>query len=714
MLKLVLAALLALPAVTVRAEVWSSTNPFAAESTLPYHFPPFDKFHDGDYEPAFIEGMKEQRAEVEAIAKDPEAPTFDNTVLALEKSGRLLDRVSLAFDGLNGSNTDDAMQKTEADLAPKLAAHNDAIYLDKALFDRFDALYKRRADLGLDPQALALLERDHLDFVRSGAGLSEKDKAEVRALNERLSTLTTLFKQNLLKGRKEGAVVVSDRAELDGLSAADIEAAAAAAKARGLEGKWLISLVNTTIQPSLTHMNDRALRRRVMEASEARGQGGPADNTAYISEMVKLRARRAKLLGYPSHAAYVLEDENAGTPEAVAEMLKGVVPVAVSAAKREAAEIQREIDAEAKAAGKKSFRLQPYDWAYYAEKVRKARYSFDEAEVKPYFELERVLQDGLFYAAHELYGLTFKERKDLPVYRPDVRVFEVFDADGSSLALFMMDDFSRDNKQGGAWMQAYVKQSGLFGLKPVVVNNLNMDKPADGQPVLMSFDEVTTMFHEFGHALHGMLSAVRYPSLSGTSVERDFVEYPSQFNEMWAREPAVVEHFARDYRTGKPMPKALLDKVLAANNYGQGYATLEYLEAALLDQSWHTIPEAKAPSAAKVMAFERAALKADRVNYAPVPPRYHSPYFSHIFAGGYSSGYYAYLWSEVLARDSGAWFHAHGGLKRENGDFFRAKVLSKGRSRPTKELFAEFYGKGPEIGPLLDYRGLSSPKSKRP
>jgi peptidyl-dipeptidase Dcp len=705
----ILAALAAasVSAASAQTAAWTPTNPFARESELPYHLPPFARIQDADYAPAYEEGMLEQRREIDAIAGSTEAPTFANTVLAYERSGRLLDRVSLSFDNLNDSNTDDAMQKLEQELAPRLAAHSDAILLNSALFARFDALYRRRAELGLDPESLELLERDHLDFVRAGAGLSDSDKAAVRALNERLSTLTTLFKQNLLKGRKDGAVVVSDRAELDGLSDEDAAAAAAAAKARGLDGKWLIELQNTTIQPALTHMKNRGLRRRVAEASAARGNGGSADNTAVIAEIVKLRARRAKLLGFPSHAAYELSDENAGTPEAVDSILRGVAKVSLAAAKREAADNQAAIDAEAKAAGRKPFKLESYDWAYYSEQVRKARFAFDESQVKPYFELEHVMRDGLFYAAHELYGLTFKERKDLTAYRPDVRVFEVFDADGSPLALFIADYYARDNKQGGAWMSTYVNQSKLFADKPVVVNNLNLAKPGPGQPVLMSFDEVTGMFHEFGHALHGMLSGVEYPSLSGASVERDFVEFPSQFNEMWAREPAVLAHYARDYRTDAPMPKELFDKVLAAARFNEGFATFEYVSAAMLDQSWHRIAEEAAPPASGVMAFEAAALKADGLDYAPIPPRYHSPYFSHVFAGGYAAGYYAYLWSEVLARDSGAWFHAHGGLTRANGDVFRAKILSRGHSRETKALFEDFYGRPPEIGPLLEYRGLS-------
>ncbi|MFI5360364.1 MAG: M3 family metallopeptidase [Elusimicrobiota bacterium] len=702
------AAAKAAPVAAAPAAVWSDANPFAHVSPLPYHLPPFDKIHDADYVPAFEKGMAEQRKEVNAIAHNKAAPTFENTVLALERSGRVFDRVATTFDELNESNADDAMQKIDADMAPRRAAHSDAIYLDPALFARVDELYKKRAELKLDPESDELLARQHLAFVRAGAGLSEMDKAQVRSMNERLSTLTTLFKQNLLKARKDGAVIVSDVKELDGMPAEEVAAAAAAAKERGLDGKWLIALVNTTIQASMNHLKNRDLRRRIQEASEARGIGGPDDATAMIAEIVKLRAQRAKLLGYTNHAAYDLADENAGTPEAVNGMLRQIADAARAAAKREAAEIQGVIDAQAKASKTKPFALEPYDWAFYSEQVRKAKFDFDEGQVKPYFELERVMRDGLFYAAREMYGLTFKERKDLPSYAPGVRTFEVFDADGSPLALFIADYFARDNKQGGAWMSSYVNQSKEFGEKPVVVNNLNLTKPGEGQPVLMSFDEVTGMFHEFGHGLHGMLSNVRYESLSGTDVERDFVEYPSQFNEMWAREPAVLSHYAHDYRTGAPMPKALFDKVLAAARFNQGFETFEYVAAAMLDQSWHQIPAEKAPAADGVMAFESAALKDDGVDYAPIPPRYHSPYFSHIFAGGYAAAYYAYIWSEVLARDSGAWFHAHGGLSRANGDVFRAKILSRGHSRETKDLFQDFYGKAPEIGPLLEYRGLNA------
>jgi peptidyl-dipeptidase Dcp len=682
-------------------------NPFTHRSTLPYELPPFDRIGDSDYLPAFDAGMRQQRAEVSRIAHGTAPADFHNTVVALERSGQLLGRVSNVFFNLNASNTDPRMQQIDSRIAPRLQAHEDAIFLDPALFARLDAVYGRRAGLKLDPESLQLLERYHVDFIRAGARLSDGDKARLRAINGELSSLTTQFKQNVLKATQDGAVIVENAAELAGLSAEQLGAAATAAAARGLTGKWLITLQNTTNQPPLAQLQDRALRERIYQASMQRGLRGPADNTAVIARMVELRAERATLLGYPSHAAYQLEDESAATPDAVHRILSQLVPVAIARAKQDAADMQKLIDADAAAGQGATFALQPWDWAFYSERLRTARYDFDQAQVKPYFELNHVLQDGVFFAAHELYGLSFKERKDLPAYQPDVRVFEVFDADGSPLALFLADYFARDNKQGGAWMNSFVRQSKLFGLKPVVANNLNIPKPQAGAPALLTFDEVTTMFHEFGHAVHGMLSNVHYPLLSGTSVPRDFVEYPSQYNEMWAREPVVLAHYAQHYQTGAPMPQELLDKVLAAQKFGQGYATTEYLAAALLDQAWHQINSSQAPSAAAVPAFEAAALRDNGIDYAAVPPRYHSAYFSHIFAGGYSAGYYAYLWSEVLARDTGQWIHAHGGLTRANGDHLRAAVLSRGRTEDPQVLFRNFYGRPPDIGPLLEYRGLT-------
>jgi len=685
----------------------AADNPFAHVSKLPFELPPFDRIRDADYTPAFEEGMREQLKEVAAIAHDAKPATFENTIVALERSGRLLDRVATVFFNLNACNTDHEMQEIDTALAPKLAAHHDAIFLDAALWKRVDALYGRRESLGLDPESLQLLTRYHTQFVRAGAQLSGADQKRLRAINEEISTLTTRFRQNVLKSTADGAVVVDKVADLDGLTPLQIGAAAQAAADRGLKDKWLIALQNTTNQPILASLTNRELRERIYRASVGRGLAGPTDNREAIAQLVKLRAERARLLGYPDHAAYVLEDESAGNPAAVADMIRQVAPAALKRAREEAADIQKLIDAQAAARGVPSFTLEPWDWFFYSEQVRKAHYDFDQAQVAPYFELERVMRDGLFYAAHELYGLSFRERKDLPVYQPDVRVFEVSDADGKPLALFLADYFARDNKQGGAWMNSYVSQSKLLGLRPVVANHLNIPKPQLGQPVLLTFDEVTGMFHEFGHALHGMLSNVRYPLLSGTAVPRDFVEYPSQYNEMWAREPKVVAHYANDYRSGAPMPPELLAKVLAAQKFNQGYATLEYVEAAQVDLAWHLIDSGQAPAAASVPGFEAAALKDAGLEYPPIQPRYHSGYFSHIFAGGYSAGYYAYLWSEVLARDTGQWFHAHGGLTRENGDTLRRMVLSRGRTDDPKVLFRNFYGRAPEIEPLLEYRGLA-------
>lgn len=680
---------------------------FEQASPLPYNLPQFDKIKDADFRPAYEQAMAEQRKEVDAIAHNPAAPGFDNTIVALERSGRMLTRVQQTFGNLTSSNTSDTLDRIQAEMAPKLAAHNDAIFMDPALYARVDKLYQDRAGLNLDPESLRLVERYHTLFVRAGAKLSDADKDQLRKLNGQISSLTTQFQQTVLKATNDGAVVVDSAAELDGLPPERIAAAADAAKARKLDGKWVITLQNTTGQAVLAQLKNRALRQKVYEASINRGRGGPDDTTQLIAQIVKLRAQKAQLLGYKNFAAYALEDETAGTPEAVNKMLAELAVGALANARKDAAELQKLADADARASHLKPFPIQPWDWAFYAEQLRKQRYAFDEAQVKPYFELEHVLQDGVFYAAHELYGLSFKERHDLPVYQKDVRVFEVFDKDGTPLALFLADYFARDNKQGGAWMNEYVSQSKLLGLKPVVVNNLNLPKPPEGQPVLLSFDDVNGMFHEFGHAIHGMLSNVEYPLFAGTAVPPDFVEYPSQYNEMWSHDPQVLAHYAKDYRTGAPMPKELLDKVLAARKFNAGFTTGEYLAAAILDQSWHQITPDQAPAAADVMAFEAKALRDNKVDYDLVPPRYHSPYFSHIFTGGYEAGYYAYIWSDVLAKDTEHWMNTHGGLKRENGDLLRAKVLSRGFSVEPSALFKDFYGRDPEVGPLLEARGLA-------
>ena len=686
-----------------------AANPFAAVSELPYQLPPFQRIHESDYAPAFEAGMAEQLREVHAIAANPAAPTFDNTVLALERSGALLNRVSKVFFNITSSDSTPALADLEQAIAPRLAAQSDAIQLDPVLFARVRTLHDHQDSLGLDPESRQLLERTWLGFVRAGAALPESGKARLRAINAELATATTRFRLNVLEATKEGALVVDRREQLDGLSDSEIGALADAAKSRGLEGKYLITLRNTTVQPLLGSLRDRTLRERLYRASSERGNGGSGDNLAVVSDILRLRTERAKLLGYATPADYVLEDDTAAKPANVNRILGQIAPVALKAAQREAAAIQALIDQQARAGSQASFELRPWDWEFYAEQVRKAKYALDADEVKPYFELNRVLTDGVFHAAHELYGVSFTERPDLHGYRDDVRVFEVRDADGSPLGLYLADFFARDSKQGGAWMNTFVDQSTLLHAQPVVVNNLNIVAPPKGQPVLLSFDEVTTLFHEFGHAMHGLLSNVRYASLSGINVPPDFGEYPSQYNEMWAREPAILAHYARDYRTGAPLPKALFDKILAAQTFNSGFDTTSYLAAALLDQAWHQIGPEQVPDAAHVMAFEAKALHAGGLDGVPVPVRYRTPYFLHIFNGGYEAGYYAYLWSEVLARDTGKWFHTHGGISRANGDYLRAKILSRGRTIEPGQLFEEFYGGPPDSAPLLEYRGLSQP-----
>jgi peptidyl-dipeptidase Dcp len=687
----------------------AKANPFYAPSTLPYQYPQFDKISEADYVPGFEEGMRQQRAEMDAIADNPDKPTFDNTIVAMERSGQMLNRVSTVFFNLTGSNTSDGLEKIQADISQKLSAHNDAIVLNGKLFARVKALYDARDSLGLDPESKRLLWRYHTDFIRAGAQLNDADKDKLKAMNAELASLQTTFSQNVLKEVNDSAVVVDDRAQLDGLTDAQVQAAAAAATARHLDGKYVITLLNTSGQPPETLLKDRALRERIAKASLARGSRGNAfDNTAVVSRIARLRAEEAKLLGYPNHATYVLEDETAKTTDAVNKMMAGMAPAAVANAKKEAADLQKVIDAE-----HGGFKLQPWDWAYYSEKVRSARYAFDESQLKPYFEMHNVLENGVFYAANQEYGLTFKRRTDFPVYDPDVMVYEVFDANGKHLALFLFDYYARDNKRGGAWMNEYVSQSDLLGNEPVVVNNLNIPKPPAGEPTLLTFDEVTTAFHEFGHGLHGMFSRVKYPRFAGTNVPRDFVEFPSQVNEMWADYPQVLAHYAKHYKTGEPMPKALLDKVEAASKFNQGFATTEYLAAAMLDQSWHQLSPAQVPDAAGVMAFEAKALHDAGVDFAPVPPRYRTPYFSHVWGGGYSAGYYAYLWSEVLAADSVEWFKQHGGLSRENGDHFRQTLLSRGGSEDAIKLFHDFSGREPYVEPLLVKRGLVAEPAKK-
>ncbi len=680
-------------------------NPLLTRSTLPYQYPVFDKIKDQHYKPAFEKGMAEQLDEIKAITDNPEAATFENTIVALERSGQTLNRTATVFYALVSAHTNDEIKKIDTEMAPKLQAHSDAIALNAALYQRVKALYDARATLGLDPESTRLLEKYHRDFVRAGAKLNEAQKTRLKAINEELATLGTKFSQNLQNDTNASAVVVDTRAELEGFSDEQIAAAAEAAKARKLEGKYVISLILPTPQPALTQLKNRALRERIHKAAiERANRGNEYDNKAVLAGIVKLRAERAALLGYATHADYVLEIETAQTRKAVNDLLAKLAPAAVANARREAADLQKMVDSQ-----KGGFRLEAWDWAYYAEQVRRARYEFDESQMKPYFELNRVLQDGVFYMASKVYGLSFKERKDLPVYQEDVRVFEVFEENGQALGLFLFDPFARESKRGGAWMNAYVSQNRLFGDAPVVANHLNIPEPPAGQPALLTFDEVNTMFHEFGHALHGLFSSVKYPYFSGTSVPRDFVEYPSQVHEMWVTWPEILKNYARHYQTGEPMPQALVDKVKAAEKFNQGFTTTEYLAASLLDQAFHQLPDGKA-DIKDVTAFEKSALEKAGALVREVPTRYRSTYFNHIYGGGYSAGYYAYIWSEVLDADTVEWFKEQGGLKRANGDEFRAKLLSKGGSVDAIALFKGFRGRAPDIKPLLERRGLDTAK----
>ena len=687
------------PAAT--SEVAAPVNALLTASTLPMQAPLFDKIHDADYQPAIEEGMRQQLAEIEKIANNPEAPTFANTFEAMEKTGELLNRAGRIFFSLAQANTNDTLQAAQVALAPKMAEHTDAIHLNANLFKRVKAVYDARETSGFDPLQMRVVEKTYNDFVRAGAQLSDEDQTKLRALNKEESTLSTEFQNKLLAATNAGAVEVDDKAQLDGLGDAGIAAAADSAKeAKLADGKYLLTLQNTTQQPVLGSLTNRDLRLKVLEASETRASHNDANDTrTIIPRLAQLRAERAKLLGYPNYAAYSLADQMAEKPENAVKLMTDMVPAATARARSEAAKIQKVIDAQ-----KGGFKLTAADWDLYADQVRKAEFDLDEGAIKPYFELNRVLNDGVFFAANQLYGLTFKERHDLPVYQPDVRVFDVFDADGKQLALFYADYYKRPSKSGGAWMDVFVEQNGLSGTKPVVFNVCNFTKPAEGQPALLSFDDVTTMFHEFGHALHGMFSDVKYPSIAGTNTSRDFVEFPSQFNENWALEPTVFANYAKHHETGAPMPQALVDKIIKARAFNQGYGTVEYLGAALLDQAWHQLP-ADAPLQ-DVDKFELDALNRYKINVAEVPPRYKTPYFAHIWGGGYSAGYYAYLWSEVLDHDAFQWFKEHGGMTRENGQTFRDQVLSRGNSEELAKIYKAFRGKDPSVEPLLEFRGL--------
>src|SRR6266404_3839644 len=680
-----------------------SDNPLINESALPYHYPDFDKLKDENFVPAIEAGMREQLNEIDPIANSSEKPTFENTIVAMERTGRLLDRAQRTFSNLNACDTNPTRQKIEKETAPKLSAHRDAIFLNPKLFARVQALYSTREKLGLDPESSYLLERYYKDFVRAGAKLSDTDKEKLKKINAELATLQTQFDQNVLKEKNASSIVVDRKEDLAGLSDNQMASVTAAAKAEHKEGKFVIQSQNTTGQPLLGSLQNRQLRERIMRTSLSRDRkGGEFDTRDIVLRTSQLRAEKAKLLGYPNWAAYQLEDQTAQDVPTVNKLLGDLAPPAVANAKHEAADMQKIVEQE-----KAGFQIASWDWPFYSEKVRKARYAFDESELRPYYELNHVILDGVFFAAGKLYGLTFKERHDIPVYQPDVRVFEVYDRDGQPLALFLGDYYARPSKRGGAWMNAYVQQSGLFATKPVVANHLNIPKPPPGEPTLLTHDEVRTAFHEFGHALHGMFSNVKYPRFSGTSVPRDFVEYPSQVNEMWATWPEVLKNFAKHYKTGEPIPQALLDKVEAAEKFNQGYKTTEYLAASLLDQTWHQLNPSDVPKDA--LAFEAEALHKAGVDFPPVPPRYRSCYFSHAFAGGYSAGYYSYLWSEELDADSVEWIKEHGGLKRENGDRFRETLLSRGGSADALGLFKNFVGRDPYIEPLLKRRGLDRP-----
>ena len=687
------------------AEEFGPSNPFFAPSTLPFQAPPFDKIKDGDYQPAMEAGMAQQRKEVQAIADNPAPPTFENTFVAMEKSGQLLHRVQTAFFAVTGANTNPELQKVRATEAPKLAAHHDAIYLDPKLFQRVATIYSERQTLKLDPESLRLVERTYDDFVHAGAKLSEPDKEQLKKLNAELATLSNDFTTKLLAATKAAAYVTTDRAALTGLSDAQINAAAEAAKARKAEG-FVVALQNTTQQPDLATLTNRATREALFSSSWNRAERGDANDTRdTIARIAELRAQKAKLLGFPNFAAWKLEDQMAKTPDAALKFMNALVPAATARAASEAQDIQAVIDSQ-----NGGFKVQPWDWDFYAEQVRKAKYDLDEEQVKPYFELNNVLENGVFYAANQLYGLTFKERKDLPVYTAGVRVFEVFDADGTSMALFYCDYFKRDNKQGGAWMNNLVDQSKLMGTKPVVSNVANFAPPAPGEPALITSDDVKTMFHEFGHALHGMFANTEFPSLSGTSTARDFVEFPSQFNEHWATYPAIFQHYAKHYKTGAPMPAELLAKIKKSDTFNKGYDITELLAAAELDMMWHALP-ASAPIE-KPDAFETQALEQTHLAVSYVPPRYRSSYFAHIWGSGYAAGYYAYLWTQMLDDDAFQWFEDHGGLTRANGDRFRKMVLSRGNTEDLEKMYVTWRGAQPTIGPMLKYQGLAPEGSK--
>jgi peptidyl-dipeptidase Dcp len=675
-------------------------NPFFATSQLPFQAPRFDVISESDYAPAIAAGIQQKLAEVEKIANNPAEPTFDNTFVALEKSGALLTRTMSVFSAMTSANTSDALQKLDEETSPKLAALDDAIMLNSKLFARIKAIYDRRDSLNLDPESLRLVEVTYKNYVLAGANLSDADKTQLKALNQEAATLSTQFTNKLLAASKNGALAIGDKTLLAGLSEGELAAAAQAASERKLDKQWLLVLQNTTQQPDLQNLQDRDTRQKLFDASINRAEKNDANDTRQtLARLAKVRAEQAKLLGFPNYAAWKLQNQMAKTPDAALAFMRNIVPAATARAEREAKDIQAVIDRQ-----NGGFKLAAWDWQFYAEQVRKEKYDLDESQIKPYFEMNNVLHNGVFYAANLLYGISFKERKDIPVYHPDVRVYEVFDKDGQSLALFYTDFFTRDNKGGGAWMSNFVEQSKLNGTKPVIYNVSNFTKPAAGQPALLSYDDVITMFHEFGHALHGMFADQQYPSLSGTNTARDFVEFPSQFNEHWASDPQVFAHFAKHYQTGEAMPQALVDKINKADKFNKGYAMTELLAAALLDMHWHMLG-ADQPQQ-DVDKFEAASLSQDKIDLSYVPPRYRSSYFQHIWGNGYAAGYYAYLWTEMLADDAFQWFSDNGGLTAENGQRFREQVLSQGNSQDLEKMYVKWRGQEPSIEPMLINRGL--------
>ncbi len=680
-----------------------AANPLLAASPLPYGLPPYPDIRPEHYLPAFEAAFAEQRSEIGAITRVRSMPTFENTMVPFERSGALLDAVARAFATVSSADATEAIQAIEEELAPRMAAHGDAITLDAALFDRIRTLYERLEDLGLGREERFLVERRYTVMARAGAGLDEDAKRRLSDINTRLSRLTTRFERNLLADTNELAVVIADPAELDGLGEGERSAAALAAAEHGLTDAWLITLPLFTGHPWLASLTDRGTRERIMAASRARGsRGNASDNRATLLEIVRLRARRARILGYESHAAYVTADQTAGSPDAVRGLLQSLAPAAAANAAREKRALQAQV-----AADGEEFTVASHDWGFYTERERASAYDLDQASLRPWFEAERVLRDGVFFAAERLYGITFTEREDLPAYHPEARVFEVHEADGTALGLYILDLYTRDTKRGGAWMNSLVTQSALRGTRPVVVNNLNVARPAPGTPTLLTLDEVTTLFHEFGHALHGLFATVTYPSFAGTAVRRDFVEFPSQVNEMWILWPDVLANYARHVETGEPLPADVVDRLRASGTFNQGFATSEYLAAAWLDFAWHSLDAEAAAAVTDAAAFEAAALADIGLDDDAVPPRYSSPYFAHVFSGGYSAGYYSYIWSEVLDADTVEWFREHGGLTRENGERFRRRLLGVGGAKDPLEAYRDFRGKDADIAPLLARRGLS-------